>query len=334
MAKTVRVGVVGYGGAFNMGLAHLNSIVKNKGFEATAVCEIDPARLKVAEADFPGIHTFSSVDDMLAADAADLVIIITPHDTHAPLALQCLNAGLHVVCEKPLAITSEEVLAMVEAAKKNNVMLSTFHNRRWDGDFEALRKLVKEGLIGDVFRIECGHYNYGEQKDWWRSNKDVSGGAIYDWGAHFTDWILNIVDDDIESVTGFQVKNPKWSRYTNEDHSECRIQFKNNCVATLTISFLSMEGRPRWRVLGTKGSIVDAGGSFTVKALIKNREMETSVPYEESKWDSYYKNVADHLVKGKPLVITPESAARVICVLDAADTSAEKGGVPVVPAMP
>ena len=334
MARTCRVGVVGYGGAFNMGAAHLNSIIKNKGFEAAAVCEIDPARLKVAETDFPGVQTFSSLDEMLAADVADLAIIITPHNTHADLVLQCLNAGVHVVCEKPLAITSDEVLAMLEAAKRNKVMLSTFHNRRWDGDFQALLKVVREGLIGDVFRVECGHQNYGQQGTWWRSDKEISGGAIYDWGAHFTDWILNIVDAEVDSVIGFQVKNPKWSKYTNEDHSECRILFKNNCVATLTISSLAMEGRPRWRVLGTKGSVVDEGGHFKVRTLVKNRKMETTVPYEDSHWDSYYKNVAEHLVSGKPLVITPESAARVICVLDAADTSAEKGGVPVKPAMP
>lgn len=331
--QTFRVGVVGYGGAFNMGKHHLDLITGNDGFEAAAVCDLDSARLEIATADYPGIRTFTSVNDMIGEDAIDLAIIITPHNVHAEQVLKCLNAGIHVVCEKPLAITGDEVLAMLDAARDNGVMLSTFHNRRWDGDFVALRKVVREGLIGKVFRIEAGHMGYREQGTWWRSNRDISGGAIYDWGAHFTDWILNLVDDQVASVSGFQVKNPLWKSYTNEDHSEAAIRFKNNCLATLTISNLSMDPRPRWRVLGDKGSIVDSGGQFTLNAWIKGRQMTTTIPYEAPDSAAYYKNIADHLTKGKDLVITAESAARVIAVLHAADRSAHADGKPVVPVM-
>ena len=194
-----RVGVIGYSGAFNMGQLHLTSMAKNEGVEVAAVCELDPALRQAAEEDFPGIKTYSRIGTMLRNANLDLVTIITPHNTHAKLAVQCLNAGVRVVCEKPLAITSAEVKRMQAAAKKNKVMISTFHNRRWDGDFVVLRDLIlKEQIIGRVFRIEAGFYGYGEQGTWWRSNRKISGGAIYDWGAHFTDWILNIVPEKID----------------------------------------------------------------------------------------------------------------------------------------
>ena len=219
--KNIRCGVVGYGGAFNMGQTHLNSMTRNRRMEVAAVCELDAARRKVAEEDFPGVETFAEVGDMLKNAELDLVTIITPHNTHSPLAIECLNAGVNVVCEKPLAITSRQVKDMMSAAKKNGVMLSTFHNRRWDGDFQTLRDLVnKEKAIGRVHRIEAGFYGYGAQGNWWRSDRKISGGAIYDWGAHFTDWILNVVPEKIDWVSGYQVKNRAWKGYSNEDHSE------------------------------------------------------------------------------------------------------------------
>ncbi len=333
-AKTIRAGVIGYGPAFNMGPHHGHSINKNKGLEVACVCDLDKKRLEVAKTDFPGIKTYKSVARMLNSGKIDLAIVITPHNTHAKLVLQCIKAKVHVVCEKPLAITGKEVSEMLKAAKQHKVMFSTFHNRRWDGDFVALRKIVREGLIGNIFRIECGFSGYHEQPTWWRADKKISGGAIYDWGAHFTDWMLNLVDSKIDTVTGFQVKNPRWTRYTNEDHSEYTLTFKDGCLATLTMSNLSMETKPRWRILGDNGSIVHAGDHFLVKAIVKGRRMETKVEFERDDWDAYYKNIADHLLRGKPLVITPESAARVIGVLHAANISAATGCKPVKPLFP
>ena len=330
---SLHTGVVGYGGAFNMGRLHLTSMAKNKWMEVAAVCELDPARRAVATEDFPGIKTYGSVGNMLRGADLDLVTIITPHNTHAKLAVQCLSAGVNVVCEKPLAITSAEVKQMLSAAKKKKVMISPFHNRRWDGDFVVLRDLIrKEKIIGRVFRIEAGFYGYGEQGTWWRSNKKISGGAIYDWGAHFTDWILNIVPEQVDWVSGYQVKNKEWKKYDNEDHSEYTLRFKSGCTATLTMSNLSMSPRPRWRVLGERGSIEDIGGKYLVKTIVNGRQMNTEVPFAESNWDAYYENVYRHLMGRAKLVITPESAGRVIGVLEAANISAARGSKPVKPA--
>ena len=337
MSKTSwRVGCIGYGGAFNMGKTHLQSLAKNAGFIPAAVCDADAKRVEVAATDFPGIERYTKVSEMLAKAKLDLVIIITPHNSHADLAVQCLNAGAGVVVEKPMAITTAEVTRMIETAKKKKKFLSTFHNRRWDGDFMALKKIVAEGLIGKIHRIEAGFSGYGEQGTWWRSNKAISGGALYDWGAHFTDWILGVVPSTLESVTGFQAKNKAWTKYDNEDHSEANYRFKDGTLATLTISNLAMFERPRWVILGDNGSIVhnngwDENGFWLVKTVWKGRTYETKVKFEKSDWDGYYRNVAAHLTTGEKLSVTPESAARVICALHSADVSAHKKGAPVVP---
>ena len=330
--KVIRCGVIGYGGAFNMGRAHLGSMIKNPGMEAAAICELDPERQAVAAEDWPDAAIYRRVGDMLRHANLDLVAVITPHNTHARLALQCLDAKVSVVTEKPMAVTTREIKAMMALAKRRKVMLSTFHNRRWDGDFTALRDLIrKEKIIGRVFRIEAGGGGYGPAPDWWRADKKISGGAIYDWGAHFTDWILNIVPEEIDWVSGYQVKNREWKHYTNEDHSEYTLKFKGGCEANVWITNMAMSSRPRWRILGEQGAIEAGDGKWIVKALVNGRQMSTEVPHQESDWDAYYQNVYRHLQGRAKLAVTAESAARVIAVLEAANISAARGSVQLKP---
>ena len=142
----IKVGVIGYGGAYNMGRQHLKEM-QAAGMTPVAVAEVDASRLAVAEADFPGIGTYPSVSAMLEGSPVDMVVIITPHNTHAALAIECLDAGRHVVCEKPLAITTAEVDSMIKAAKKSGVMLSTYHNRHWDGRIRQAVELVKKRKV-------------------------------------------------------------------------------------------------------------------------------------------------------------------------------------------
>ncbi|MEI6432934.1 MAG: Gfo/Idh/MocA family oxidoreductase, partial [bacterium] len=143
-----KVGVVGYGGAFNMGRQHLNEM-RNSGMIPTAVADLDAERLVVAQKEFPGIQTYLSLEEMLEKSDIDLVTIITPHNTHFELARQCLQAGRHAICEKPMTITMKEADILIEEAKKRNLLVSIYHNRHWDGcvirAVEAMRAGVERG---------------------------------------------------------------------------------------------------------------------------------------------------------------------------------------------
>jgi len=200
--EDIRVGVIGYGGAFNMGKGHLNQM-KDAGMIPAVACDVDPERVKVAEQDFPGIQTYTDVGKMLKESDANLLVIITPHNTHAKLAIQCLNAGRHVVCEKPFAITTAECDKMIATARNKKLMLSTYHNRHWDGWIMSAMEKIKSGAIGDVMRVECHMGGYGKPGDWWRSSKSISGGILYDWGVHLLEYALQVIDSDISEVTGF-----------------------------------------------------------------------------------------------------------------------------------
>ena len=327
----VRCGIIGYGGAFNMGRAHANWINEIKGMTTVAVCDLDPVRLEVAKEELGDVATFTDVGEMLAQKDLDLVVVVTPHNTHAALAIQAAEAGKHVIVEKPMCITVEEATNMIEAARKNGVMLSVFHNRRYDGDFMTLKSLIDDGVIGEVFQIEVGMGGYRHPGYWWRSNKEISGGAFYDWGAHIVDWVLNLVPQKIAGVTGFFYKLV-WRDVTNEDHCHAVVRFENGVAADIQISHLDRIGRPRWRILGTKGAIVDTGEKkFKVNTTIKKLPAEMYIPYKESTWNAYYKGIADHLLRGKPLHVTPESARRVIGVIEAAERSSASGKMEPVP---
>src|ERR1035441_7088044 len=171
-ASDIKVGVVGYGGAFNMGRVHLQEMQK-AGMTPTAVAEIDPARLAVATQDFQNIETYSSLSAMLKKSAVDLVTVITPHNTHAPLALRALKAGRHVVCEKPMAIKTAECDAMIAAARKGGVVLSTYHNRHWDGPIRNAVQHIRSGMIGDVVRVEARWGSRNKPGDWFTGGQNI-----------------------------------------------------------------------------------------------------------------------------------------------------------------
>ena len=330
-AKDIRVGVVGYGAAFNMGRHHLNQ-AREAGMTPSAVAEVDPSRLKVAQVDFPGIETYQSVPRMLRDSKVDLVVLITPHNTHAKLALQCLRAGRHVICEKPFAVTTAECDAMIAEAKRRGLLVSAYHNRHWDGCIlEATKHIRRERAIGDVYRIDAHMGGYGKPGDWWRSSKSISGGILYDWGVHFLEYALQLMDSEIAEVsgfakTGFWAPKTAWKKDTNEDVASAVVRFKNGAWLTLTVSSIEANPRPGWlEVSGSRGGYVFDGNTYEMirdegglKTVVKGRN-------PPGQWKRYYRNVVAYLCAGKKLVITPEWSRRPIHILDLAHASAKLG---------
>jgi len=332
-ASDIRVGTIGYGGAFNMGAQHLREMQK-AGMTPCAVAEIDPARLEVAKQDFPGIETYTSVTEMLKKSDVNLVAIITPHNTHAKLALQCLRAGRHVVVEKPMAITTAECDAMIAAAKKSGVVLSTYHNRHWDGNIMRAVQVIRSGAIGQVYRVEAHMGARSCPRDWWRSSRSLSGGILYDWGVHLLEYSLQILNGRIVEVSGF-AHNGYWASHTpykddtNEDEALAIVRFDNGAWLSLNITSLDAnpkEGHGILEFTGTEGSyVMDHGTWKMIRYDQEGNKVITTGKNPPSEGWRFYQNIADHLTKGEKLVITAEWARRPIHILDLACRSAEKG---------
>jgi len=329
-AADIRVGTIGYGPSFNIARHHLHEMCR-AGMTPAAVADIDASRLPVAAADFPGVETYESATDLLANCDVDLLAICTPHQTHASLAIECMKAGRHVVTEKPFAITTAECDAMIDASRANDVVLSTYHNRHWDGWIMEAVKKIRSGLIGEVVRVEAHSCNYGKPRDWWRSSKSISGGIMYDWGAHFLEYALQLLDGDMVEVTGF-AHHGVWAPLcmygddTNEDEASATVRFDSGQVLTLLMSRIdSTPRRGMLEVTGTRGSFVIQPHEWQATCQEAGATVERRGPNPPSESWRFYQNVVDHLVDGADLVITPEYARRPIHIMDLAGQSAREG---------
>lgn len=326
MATKLRGAVIGYGGAFNMGKNHALQMMRY-GIDFVAACDLDPARAAQAKEDFPGIDAYTNPDDLFARGDVDLITVITPHNTHADLGLRALSAGKHVILEKPMCITADEGSEMIRTAREKGRMLTVYHNRRWDGWYLTLKDLMAKGLIGDIFQIEMAFGGYGRPREWWRSDKKISGGALYDWGAHLIDYALGVAPGGIRSVRGV-VHNLLWHEFTNEDHIESAIYMENGATIRVEISSLRHAAKPHIQIQGTKGGIVDQNifdGELTLFTDLSGVKVETKVKTRQDEGERFYENVADHLYRGAELIVKPEEALRNIAVIETTERSAAEG---------
>lgn len=184
----LNVALVGYGDA-------------GKAFHAPLIAHTDGLRLHTVvsgnaakvHADVPDVRVVADPQSAFDDDAIDLVVIAAPNAVHAPLALAALQARRHVVVDKPFTTTLAEARQVVDAATRNGCIASVFHNRRWDGDFLTLRKLVEDGTLGEVVELHSHFDRFRPQvPDRWRERAGAGAGLWFDLGPHLVDQALQL----------------------------------------------------------------------------------------------------------------------------------------------
>lgn len=314
MGNPTRWVVVGYG----MGWHHSRFIESTPGLELHGVCDIAPERLEKALREHPGIRTYRQIEDALRDDAVDGVVIVTPHNTHAPLAIQAMQAGKHVITDKAMCLSVREAEAMIRARDAAGVMLSVFQNRRWDGDFMKVRKIIDAFELGRVYHIQSCVTYWGDPGGW-RRNREAMGGWLFDWGAHTLDQILLLTRSRPVSVHAFV-----HHRYENasdvEDFIQCTVTFENSVTATTVIAYINMLPMPRWYIIGEYGALECRGFDtpVTVRKLWHGEQQERQEPLPPSDWGAYYRNIADFLAGRAELAVTPEQIVPQIAIAEAA----------------
>lgn len=334
--EVIRFGIVGYGPLYNMGKAHANSINNTTGFITTAVCDKNPVRLEVAKKELGDISTFTDAIEMAESGLVDAVVVAVPHNVHSEVALPLINKGLHVVSEKPFALTSAEVDQMIEAAKEKGVVLSVFHNRHWDSDIVTLNEIIELDLIGEVYSIESNMVEYRMPYQGWRTHKEISGGLLYDMGVHQFEKAFQMASYNFKRnnkkqkafVFGNFIKKV-WHSVTVEDYCRAYIKFESGLEMQLIQSNLCTALKPLWVVLGTRGSIVieswDWEKPAIVNTYVNNKLTKIEYPiiphcntieYYDRLAENYYKNLADHMLMDLPLLITPEWARNPVVAIE------------------
>ena len=354
VGPTLGLAIVGYGPLGGMGLHHGLGASTTKGLEFVAVCDNAGERLKAASESFPGVATYSAVEDLARDPDVSIVVVATPPSTHADLAERFLRAGKHVVCEKPMCFTPVQAEHLIEVAAENEVVLTVHQNRRWDQDFLATKSLVEAGRLGELFNMETFVGGFDHPCRAWHSEVSISGGAIYDWGAHYLDWTLLLMGDTPARVSATGHKRV-WHDVTNEDQVRVRLSWNDGREAEFVHSDVAAIRRPKMYLQGTKGTLVGHYRPVVVEGIepgIGYRStvahhaeapadlklvsyagpgglIEEIVPLPPPGGFPFHANLADHLLLGEPLAVEASSARNVVAVLDAAQRSLGAGGAVV-----
>jgi scyllo-inositol 2-dehydrogenase (NADP+) len=248
----IRVGLVGFGMAGKV--FHAPFIAAVEGLELAAVVE---RHGRNAEAAYPGIVTYPSLEATLEDKSLELIVIATPNSSHAELAHQALAAGRHVVVDKPVAPTAPEIASLTDAAKANGRLLIPFHNRRWDSDFQTLRKVISEQSVGRVVYFEStfDRWRPVAPAGVWRNDGSPETGLLLDLCTHLADQALVLFG--WPGAVSAEVSRER-DGAVSIDAFTVRLRYPEMAV-TLSANALAAQPRPRFTLRGTHGSFVKYG---------------------------------------------------------------------------
>ena len=252
----LRVGLLGYGIAG--AVFHAPLIAATPGLRLSAVVTANPERQAQVAADHPGTLTVDHADQ-LWSEELDLVVVATPNRTHVPLATAALDAGFPVVVDKPFAPTAEEARRLTALAADREMPLTVFQNRRWDGDFRTVRRLLAQDKLGEVWRFESRFERWRPTpKAGWRELGDPSeaGGALYDLGSHLIDQALQLFGP-VRSV--YAELDRRRAGVQVDDDSFVALTHKSGVRSHLWMGALTAQLGPRMRVLGDKAGFTKYG---------------------------------------------------------------------------
>ena len=339
----IEVGLIGFGlagRAFHAPVIravpglHLAAILQRSGNEAAEK--------------YPDVRMVRSLEELLAIEEIRLVVIATPNDTHYAFARQCLEADREVVVDKPFTTTLDEAVSLVQIAKESGHLLTVYQNRRYDGDFQAIRQLVAAGTLGRIVRFETSYDRFRPQlkSGAWRETQRPGSGILFDIAPHLIDHAL-VLFGLPEAVTA-DVRIERENAVA-DDAFDITLHYPGNMRAVLRSSILAAATRPRFVLLGTQGSFVKQSfdpqeanlrsghipadtawgaepeenwGVLTVPAgdtFTRRRVPSASCDYRD-----YYANVRDAILGRASPAVTPQWALDVMRMLELARESSQK----------
>jgi predicted dehydrogenase len=336
MASVRRVAVLGYGLAGRY--FHAPFIAATPALELAVVVTGNEERRAQALGDYPGVTVFDTPEEVWAgASELDLVVVATPNRIHVPLGLSALEAGLAVVVDKPLAPTADEGRELVEAARERGLMLTVFQNRRWDGDFLTVKRLLGEGALGTVHRFESRFERWRpEVAGTWRERAEEAGGLLLDLGTHLVDQALELFGS-VES-TYAEVDSRRPGAEVDDDVF-LALEHSSGVRSHLWMSALAGQLGPRFRILGSRAAFVKHGLDVQEDQLRSGRRPDEpgwgeepregwgrlgvegdlrEVQTERGNYRAFYEGVAASLLDGAPPPVDPAGAVAVLEVLERA----------------
>jgi predicted dehydrogenase len=347
--QPVRVALVGYGLAGRV--FHGPFIDATAGVELAAIVTADEGRRAQARAAHPEAVLFDTADALWAATAdlgLELAVVATPNRSHVPVALAALGAGLGVVVDKPLAATVEDGRRIVVEADRLGLFLSVFHNRRWDGDFLTVRRLIGTGELGHVRRLESRYERWRPDRkaDAWRERGDPedAGGLLADLGSHLIDQAVFLFGPPVSVYAELHTRR---AGAEVDDDTFVALAHQGGVTSHLWASSVAPRPGPRFRVLGSTAGYVVWGMDPQERALRSGSSPRHAgwgesppgrwgtigvgdddvapVPTEVGNYGGFYEAVVASLRHGRPPPVVPGDAVTTLEIIAAARRSAALG---------
>ncbi|MCE9590576.1 MAG: Gfo/Idh/MocA family oxidoreductase [Planctomycetes bacterium] len=260
----VRVGVIGVG----IGCYHVEMYRAAKRCEMVALCDVDATRLAPVAKRYEIPHTFTDAQAMFDSGLIDAVSVATPNFAHHPLTMAALNSGVHVLCEKPLALNAKLAQQMVDTAKKKKLRLATHFNHRMTPAIQTIRRYVTSGELGEVYHLRTVYHRRrgipGGAGGWFFRKKTAGGGCLIDLGVHYLDAALFIMGfPRVVSVTGqthlkFGDVDMKGRDMDVDDFATAYLRLEGGATLAMEISWASHHEHPeqgRMAIYGTGGGV-------------------------------------------------------------------------------
>ena len=358
--RPIGVGIVGYGLA---GRVFHSTLIRNvEEFAIRAIAVRNEGRRAQAVLDHPEATIHASASELFANPDVDLVVIATPHDTHASLCIEAAQMGKHVVVDKIMCMNVSEGEAMIAAAETNGVHLSVFQNRRWDADFLTVQDVIARGLVGEPFVIESSVTGFGltpgyrlpagDRPRGWRTYAEFGGGPFRDWGAHLLDQAVQLCGGSPRRVIAdFQYRRD----WDVETAGTATLVFgsddgtnRDGVRFVIEVGNISAIPKPRWLIRGSEGAYIQHGRDAQEQALHRGdagprkmlpehaprlvREIDGALQDVEldgleGNYLAYYQNVAGAIRGRERLMVTASSVLQSVRLLEAAAESARTNQV-------
>jgi scyllo-inositol 2-dehydrogenase (NADP+) len=335
MNAPIKTGLIGYG--LGGRCFHAPFIATTPALELTSVVE---RKTNESTQRYPHVQIVRSVEELLANDALDLIVVTTPNNTHFPFAKQALLAGKHVVVDKPMTVTSEEAKELIELAREKQKVLSVYQNRRYASDGRTIKKIIDQKLLGDIFEFESQFNRFRpELKNSWKETPVGGSGILYDLGAHLIDQALDLFGLPLAVTADIRKQRPGTQA---DDYFDVRLDYGFNKV-TMKAGMMIREQGPRYMIHGTKGSFIKYGDDpqdadaragkmptdpswglesedsyGLLHAEINGEIVRKKIPSEKGDFGIFYRQLADTLLHGAPLREKPEHGYNVVRVIELA----------------
>jgi len=337
----LRIGVVGYG----TGGQHFHTpfIAAAEGCILAGIVARAEQTIAKVRADWPETPIFESLTAMIAAGVCDAVTITTPPQTRRELVLEAIDGGLHVIADKPFAPNFEGAMELDRAAKAKGVLLGVYQNRRFDADLQTLKKVIDDGHLGAIWRVESRM----DQDSHETVEQGPFGGLLRDLGSHVVDQMIYLLGS-VQTVNAHMDFVDMPGGLTDVSFT-IALRHKNGAHSHLSASKINHIEARELRAYGDKGcyqsltSDIQAQNIFEGKRPVddlakwgfepeKNwgklhtKEGTFIIPSEQGRYHDYYESFAQSVRNKIPPMVTAEMGARTLAVLDAARKSAQTGG--------